>query len=165
MITYAVTSDLGTRQWQADDEAHAREQHTDAFTDEPIVSVAIVGTVYNVLIGVVDLLSADSPEAAVAKLTAALSEHGFTVYEGSGTVPDVFESEDVDGTVTILARALREGDVIASTGSTVTGIEDEGDQVSVDFTSEARGEVVEILDAYDAVTVRAPRNVRRSVTS
>ncbi|ORW08470.1 hypothetical protein DQP56_00975 [Mycolicibacter senuensis] len=36
---YLVTSDLGTRGWMADDEEHAREQHLDAFPDEPILGV------------------------------------------------------------------------------------------------------------------------------
>ena len=36
---YRITSDAGDREWAADDEAHARSQHLDAFPDEPIVAV------------------------------------------------------------------------------------------------------------------------------
>lgn len=36
---YSVTSSLGTRQWYADDESHAIEQHVDAFPKEAIISV------------------------------------------------------------------------------------------------------------------------------
>jgi hypothetical protein len=37
MKTYIVTSDLGERVWDADDVEHAREQHLDAFPDEPVL--------------------------------------------------------------------------------------------------------------------------------
>lgn len=37
---YTVTSDLGDRTWQADSEEHAREQHEDAFPEEPIIGVS-----------------------------------------------------------------------------------------------------------------------------
>lgn len=36
---YTVTSDLGDRTWQADSEEHAREQHEDAFPEEPVLGV------------------------------------------------------------------------------------------------------------------------------
>jgi hypothetical protein len=39
--TYVVTSDLGERRWQAENEDHAREQHDDAHPDEPIESVRL----------------------------------------------------------------------------------------------------------------------------
>ena len=32
---YVITSPLGKRTWQAEDAAHAREQHLDAFPDDP----------------------------------------------------------------------------------------------------------------------------------
>ena len=40
MREYLVVSDLGARVWYADDEAHALEQHTDAFPDEGVITVA-----------------------------------------------------------------------------------------------------------------------------
>lgn len=40
MKPYTITSDLGDRTWQADSEEHAREQHEDAFPEEPILGVA-----------------------------------------------------------------------------------------------------------------------------
>jgi hypothetical protein len=57
-------------------------------------------TAYNVLVGVVHVVEADDPNAAVAKLTAAVDAAGFTTYEGRGDgIPDVFESEpDSPGT-------------------------------------------------------------------
>lgn len=39
MKTYIVHTDAGTREWQADDAAHACEQHEDAFPDEEIIAV------------------------------------------------------------------------------------------------------------------------------
>ncbi len=39
LYPYLVTSDLGIRTWQAEDEDHAREQHEDAFPDELVTSV------------------------------------------------------------------------------------------------------------------------------
>lgn len=39
---YVVVTDFGEREWHADDYAHAREQHTDAFgmeVDEQILDV------------------------------------------------------------------------------------------------------------------------------
>jgi hypothetical protein len=36
MSTYLVSTAEGVRTWTADDAEHAREQHTDAFPDEPI---------------------------------------------------------------------------------------------------------------------------------
>jgi hypothetical protein len=36
---YAVLSDLGIREWWADDAEHAAEQHRDAFPDEPILAI------------------------------------------------------------------------------------------------------------------------------
>lgn len=40
---YIVTSQLGSRNWHADDAEHAAEQHRDAFPDEPVISVRPVG--------------------------------------------------------------------------------------------------------------------------
>jgi len=40
--TYSVRTEEGTREWTADDAAHAREQHTDAFPEEPILDVQFV---------------------------------------------------------------------------------------------------------------------------
>lgn len=37
--TYVVDSPLGGRRWQAEDAEHAREQHAEAFPDEPILGV------------------------------------------------------------------------------------------------------------------------------
>lgn len=39
MQEYMVVSDMGARVWHADDEAHALEQHTDAFPDEGVITV------------------------------------------------------------------------------------------------------------------------------
>lgn len=38
--TFKVTSPEGVREWQAEDEDHAREQHEDAFPEEPIIAVS-----------------------------------------------------------------------------------------------------------------------------
>jgi hypothetical protein len=43
MNTYIITSDLGDRQWAADNAEHAEEQHALAFPDEPIISTVLVG--------------------------------------------------------------------------------------------------------------------------
>lgn len=40
MRIYVVTSELGERRWHAEDADHAREQHDDAFPDEPILGTA-----------------------------------------------------------------------------------------------------------------------------
>lgn len=40
---YIVTSPEGERTWWADDDDHAREQHNDNFSDEPILSVRLAG--------------------------------------------------------------------------------------------------------------------------
>lgn len=45
---------------------------------------------FNVLVGVVELIDAESAEAAVAELRTRLSRAGFEPYEESG---DAFESE------------------------------------------------------------------------
>lgn len=39
LFTFVVHTSLGERTWQAEDEQHAREQHQDAFSDEPIIWV------------------------------------------------------------------------------------------------------------------------------
>ena len=39
MTMYEVESNLGFRKWTADDEEHAKEQHLDAFPDEPILAI------------------------------------------------------------------------------------------------------------------------------
>ncbi len=39
--TYVITSEPGERRWQAEDADHAREQHEDAFPDEPLLSVRL----------------------------------------------------------------------------------------------------------------------------
>lgn len=36
---FTVTSTMGKRVWTADDEEHAREQHTESFPEEPILAV------------------------------------------------------------------------------------------------------------------------------
>jgi hypothetical protein len=45
LVTYAIVSPMGVRRWEAEDEAHAREQHEDAFgTDDPderILSISV----------------------------------------------------------------------------------------------------------------------------
>lgn len=38
--TFTVTSPEGVREWQAEDEDHAREQHEDAFPEEPVIAVS-----------------------------------------------------------------------------------------------------------------------------
>lgn len=40
MEHYYITTAEGTRMWHADDADHAREQHEDAFPDEPILDIA-----------------------------------------------------------------------------------------------------------------------------
>jgi len=50
-------------------------------------------TLWNVRLAIVDLVAADSAEAAIAKLRAAVEAAGFDVYDDVGHSPDAFESE------------------------------------------------------------------------
>lgn len=44
---WVVVSDVGWRLWAAEDQNHAREQHEDAFPEEPIESIFLsAGTPY-----------------------------------------------------------------------------------------------------------------------
>lgn len=38
---WIITSDVGERTWQAEDHAHAAEQHQDAFPDEPVLGIRL----------------------------------------------------------------------------------------------------------------------------
>lgn len=40
LSTFKITSPEGVREWEAEDEDHAREQHEDAFPEEPILAVS-----------------------------------------------------------------------------------------------------------------------------
>lgn len=51
-------------------------------------------TLYNVLVGVVELVEADSPEAAIEKLSSRVIAAGFDTHgDGTTQLPHAFESE------------------------------------------------------------------------
>lgn len=48
---------------------------------------------YNVAVAVVELVEADSQEAAIRRMVRRLENDGYHLYEGEVSSPDAFESE------------------------------------------------------------------------
>lgn len=81
MIPHYVLSDNGWRTWQATDEAHAREQHDDAFPDEGIDEVTtVMPAMVQYPVIPIDELAARIPahvaQLAVARAIAAAGAQG-----------------------------------------------------------------------------------------